>query len=153
MKFMINGALTMGTMDGANVEIHERVGDENIFIFGLLAHEVEELYRRGYQPSEYYTNDARIKAIMDMLRAGINDVSFAEIADSLLIGRGGMADSYMVLADFGSYIDAQTKADAVYRDKDRWNRMSLINIAKAGFFAADRAVEEYATRIWRLKKV
>ena len=153
MKFMINGAVTIGTMDGANVEIHERVGDENIFIFGLFADEVARLYKEGYRPTHYYNTDKRIKAIIDMLRSGIGGVSFGEIADSLTIGRGGQADPYMCLADFASFCDAQNRLNATYLDKYRWGRMSMVNIAKAGFFAADRSVEEYATRIWNLTKV
>ncbi|MBR1624557.1 MAG: glycogen/starch/alpha-glucan phosphorylase [Clostridia bacterium] len=153
MKFMINGAVTIGTMDGANVEIHERVGDENIFIFGLLANEVEKLYKEGYNPTTYYATDKRIKAIIDMMRSGIGDVNFTEVADSLTIGRGGQADPYMCLADFSSYCDAQSRLNSAYLDKYRWGRMSLVNIAKAGFFASDRSVEEYAKRIWNLQKV
>ncbi len=153
MKFMINGAITMGTMDGANVEIHERVGDENIFIFGLLADEVAKLYKEGYHPTTYYTNDKRIKRIIDNMRSGIGGVMFGEIADSLTIGRGSQADPYMCLADFSSYCDAQERLNAAYLDKNRWGRMSLVNVAKAGFFAADRSVEEYATRIWNLTRV
>lgn len=153
MKFMINGAVTMGTMDGANVEIHERVGDENIFIFGMLAHEVEELQRSCYQPTTYYANDKRIKTIIDGLRAGWGGRSFNEIADSLTIGRGGVADPYMVLADFSAYCEAQKNLNNAYLDKYRWGKMSIVNIAKAGFFAADRSVEEYAQRIWNLKKI
>ena len=152
MKFMINGAVTIGTMDGANVEIHERVGDENIFIFGLLAEEVEKL-KGHYNPTSYYNSDYRIKAIIDLLRKGIAGTNFGEIADSLTVGRGGGADPYMVLADFGSYVDAQSKVSEAYRDRYRFEKMSLVNIARSGFFAADRSVEEYAQRIWRLKKV
>lgn len=152
MKFMINGAVTIGTMDGANVEIHERVGDENIFIFGLLTEEVEKL-RSHYNPTSYYNSDHRIKAIIDLLRRGIAGTSFQEIADSLTVGRGSAPDPYMVLADFGSYVDAQAAVDRAYRDIHRFEKMSLVNIARSGFFAADRSVEEYAQRIWRLKKV
>lgn len=152
MKFMINGAVTIGTMDGANVEIHERVGDENIFIFGLLAEEVEKL-KAHYNSSEYYSHDQRIKAVIDLLRAGINGVSFSELADNLVVGRGGHADPYMVLADFASYVDAQNEVDRAYKDKYRFMRMSLVNTAKAGFFAADRSVREYAERIWNLPVV
>ena len=152
MKFMINGAVTIGTMDGANVEIHERVGDENIFIFGLLAEEVEKL-KGHYNPTSYYNSDHRIKAIIDLLRRGIAGTNFGEIADSLTVGRGGGADPYMVLADFGSYVDAQSKVSEAYRDRYRFEKMSLVNIARSGFFAADRSVEEYAQRIWQLKKV
>ncbi|MDE7372807.1 MAG: glycogen/starch/alpha-glucan phosphorylase, partial [Clostridia bacterium] len=153
MKFMINGALTIGTLDGANVEIHQEVGDENMFLFGLLAEEVSEMWKRGYNPSYYYQTNPRIKRLIDALRQGLNGISFGEIADSLIIGRGGQADGFMVLADFESYSNAQDKVNATYLDKERWNRMSLVNIAKAGFFAADRAVEEYATRIWGLKPI
>lgn len=153
MKFMINGAVTIGTMDGANVEIHERVGDENIFIFGLLADEVARLYKEGYHPTTYYTGDKRIKRIIDDMRAGIGGVMFGEIADALTIGRGSQADPYMCLADFSSYCEAQQRLNDTYLDKYRWGRMSLVNIAKAGFFAADRSVEEYATRIWNLTRV
>ncbi len=152
MKFMINGAVTIGTMDGANVEIHERVGDENIFIFGLLADEVEKL-RAHYNPTEYYSKDARIKQIIDMLRAGIAGTSFAELADNLTVGRHSAADPYMVLADFASYVEAQDNVDRTYKDKYRFQKMSLVNTAKSGFFAADRSVEEYASRIWNIKKV
>ena len=151
MKFMINGAVTIGTMDGANVEIHERVGDENIFIFGLFEDEVEKL-RPNYNPTEYYSNDERIRNIIELLRKGINGVKFSEIADSLTLGRNGYADPYFVLADFASYIDTQNAVDEAYKDKYRFQRMSLKNTAYAGFFAADRSVEEYATRIWRLDR-
>lgn len=153
MKFMINGAVTMGTEDGANVEIHQRVGDENIFIFGLRTPEVNELWRKGYNPTVHYTKDARIRRIIDQLRGEIGGVCFSEIADSLTIGRGCVADPYMCLEDFSAYVDAQNELDKAYRDKYRFNRMSIVNTAKAGFFAADRSVEEYAQRIWRLKKV
>ena len=153
MKFMINGAVTIGTMDGANIEIHERVGDENIFIFGLLASEIEELCRNGYEPTRYYNNNARIKAVIDGLRHGIAGVNFGEIADSLTLGGGGNADHYKVLADFQSYCDAHDRLDKAYGDKERWARMSLMNTANAGFFSSDRSVKEYATRIWNLKPV
>ncbi len=153
MKFMINGAVTIGTMDGANIEIHERVGDENIFIFGLLASEIEELCRNGYEPTRYYNNNARIKAVIDGLRGGIAGVNFDEIADSLTVGGGGNADHYKVLADFQSYCDAHDRLDKAYSDRERWGRMSLMNTANAGFFSSDRSVKEYATRIWNLKPV
>ena len=152
MKFMINGAVTIGTMDGANIEIHSAVGDENIFIFGLLANEVEELSKNGYEPTSYYHHNARIKAVIDGLHAGIAGVSFGEIADSLTVGSGG-ADPYKVLADFQSYCDAQDRLDRAYSDRERWGRMSLMNTAESGFFSSDRSVKEYADRIWNLKPV
>lgn len=154
MKFMINGAVTVGTMDGANVEIHENVGDENIFIFGLTAEEVFNIQREGkYAPTAYYHNDVDIRRVIDFMRAGIGGVSFAELADLLTIGRNCVADPYMVLADFRSYATSHNEIDKAYRDRERWNRMSLVNIAKSGFFAADRAVSEYSERIWDLSKV
>ena len=153
MKFMINGAVTIGTMDGANVEIFEHVGKDNIFIFGLSSDEVHSLYQGGYEPTQYYRNNYRIRRVIDMLRNGIGGVSFKELADLLTIGRGGMADPYMVLADFDSYSDAQKRLEVAYNDPMKWNKMSLVNIAQSGFFAADRAVKEYGDRIWHLKPV
>ena len=153
MKFMINGAVTIGTMDGANVEIFERVGKDNIFIFGLSSDEVHSLYQGGYEPTQYYRNNYRIRRVIDMLRNGIGGVSFKELADLLTIGRGGMADPYMVLADFDSYADAQTRLEKAYNDPMDWNKKSLVNIAQSGFFAADRAVKEYGDRIWHLRPV
>ncbi|MDR0751093.1 MAG: glycogen/starch/alpha-glucan phosphorylase [Christensenellaceae bacterium] len=151
MKFMINGAVTIGTMDGANVEIHERVGDENIFIFGLSSDQAEKLYP-DYNPTEYYSKDWRIQQIIDNLRSGIKGVGFAEIADRLLIGHGG-ADPYLVLADFASYIEAQVNVDIAYKDVYRFRRMSFVNTAKAGFFSSDRSIDEYAKKIWDISRV
>ena len=153
MKFMINGAVTIGTMDGANVEIFEHVGKDNIFIFGLSSDQVRSLYLGGYEPTQFYRNNYRIRRVIDMLRNGIGGVSFKELADLLTIGRGGMADPYMVLADFDSYSDAHKRLEAAYNDPIVWNRKSLINIAESGFFAADRAVKEYGDRIWNIKPV
>ena len=111
------------------------------------------MWRNGYNPSHYYQTNPRIKRLIDALRQGLNGISFGEIADSLTTGRGGQPDGYMVLADFESYVNAQNKVNDTYCDKEKWNRMSLVNIAKAGFFAADRSVEEYAKRIWGLKPI
>lgn len=153
MKFMINGALTIGTLDGANVEIHQEVGDENIFLFGLLTEQVQQMWCNGYNPSHYYQTNPRIKHLIDALRHGIGGVGFGEIADSLTIGRGGQPDGFMVLADYDSYSAAQDRVNDTYADVERWNRMSLVNIAKAGFFAADRSVKEYARNIWGLTPI
>lgn len=153
MKFMINGALTIGTLDGANVEIHQEVGDENIFLFGLLTEQVQQMWCNGYNPSHYYQTNPRIKRLIDALRHGIGGVGFGEIADSLTIGRGGQPDGFMVLADYDSYSAAQDRVNDTYADVERWNRMSLVNIAKAGFFAADRSVKEYARNIWGLTSI
>ena len=154
MKFMINGAVTCGTMDGANVEIHENVGDDNIFIFGLNAEQAGELMNsERYSPTAYYNNDPDLRAVIDLMRKGIAGVSFAELADLLTIGRGGKADPFLCVADFRSYVNCQAELDRAYRDRERWNRMSLVNIAKSGFFASDRSVREYAERIWELTPV
>ena len=147
MKLMLGGAITLGTYDGANVEIHEQVGDENIVIFGMRTEEVNAMRQRGYAPGEYYQKDPLIRDLIDTLYAGISGNKFPEIADSLK-----NTDPYMVLADFRAYLQAQEKIQQLYRQPDVWNRMSLMNIAGSGVFCADRAVEEYAQRIWRLTK-
>ena len=153
MKMMINGALTIGTLDGANVEMQDAAGKENMFIFGLTAGEVEDLWTRGYAPVSFYQNNAKIRRAVNALRTGFNGESFENIYDYLLSPHHGVADPYMCLADFDSYLAAHDKAGAFYEDKQAWNRMSLFNIAAAGEFAADRSIEEYAGRIWHLEKV
>ncbi len=142
MKFMINGAITLGTLDGANVEINEAVGSDNIIIFGMTTNEVEDLKLR-YDPMVYYQNNAIIKNAMDELPKGFKGVKFDDIYHSLLT-----RDQYMVLADFEDYSNAQNKASELYENKEAWNRMSLINIANSGRFAADRAIRDYARDIW-----
>lgn len=148
MKFMINGALTLGTMDGANVEMCEAVGEENMFIFGLLTEEVNRLYREGYYPTKYYNESDSLKRVINELRCGINGADFTEIADYLLF-----KDPYLCLADFNSYKNKQGEIAKTYANQEKFQRMSLINIAKAGFFSSDRAVKEYADRIWNIKSV
>ena len=144
MKFMMNGALTVGTLDGANVEMHEVLGDENMFLFGLHADEVMRIRREGYTPQTIYNHDERLHGVIDQLRHGFRDgVSYDDLAQRLL-----MNDEYMLLQDFASYCDAEKRMRAAYADKEAWNRMSLINIARSGIFAADRAVAEYADNIW-----
>ena len=152
MKFMINGALTVGTLDGANVEMQQACGAENIFIFGLTAQEVDKLWMRGYNSSEFYVNNAKLKKVIDALNKGFNGQSFSDIAHYLLTG-SPVADPYMCLADFGDYLAIHEKADAVYKDKTLWAKMSLNNIAAAGIFSADRSIKEYAERIWHLKSI
>ena len=148
MKFMINGAVTIGTLDGANVEIHDQVGDENMFLFGMRTDEVEELWHKGYDPKNYITPELR--RVLDMLTSGVLGQRFDDIVASLTTTRFGVADAYMTLADFNDYARAQREVDAAYADRDRFNRMSLVNIAKAGIFSADRSVTEYAKNIWNL---
>ncbi len=153
MKFMINGALTIGTLDGANVEMTQHVGDENIFIFGLTADEVKEIWQNGYNSSAYYNKDYNMRRVLESLIVGFNGTSFSEISNYLL-RRAPVADPYMCLADFESYITTQNALSDLYRNKKQdWNKKSLNNIAAAGYFAADRSIREYASRIWNLKPV
>lgn len=148
MKLMLNGALTVGTMDGANVEIYESVGEENIFIFGLSTPEVNNLYERSYNPIYYYNNEIEIKKTLDFIKT--SDVfggQFSNIVDYLL-----QRDPYMCLADFMSYINIQEQVEKAYLDREKWSKMSLINISRSGIFSADRATEEYAHDIWKIEK-
>ena len=151
MKFMINGALTIGTLDGANVEMTERVGEENIFIFGLKADEVTQIWRNGYSSSVYYNQDPNLRKVIESLIVGFNGESFSDIANYLLTG-SPVADPYMCMADFESYLREQEKMSELYKnDKRAWNQKSLRNIAAAGYFSADRSIKEYAENIWDLK--
>lgn len=143
MKLMLNGALTLGTLDGANVEIREAVGDENMFLFGMTTPEVNDLKRKGYDPNNYYLNNSELRRAIDAMKLGINGVSFPEIASSLQ-----NSDPYMVMADFDDYRRAQQRVAQTWADREQWNRMSLMNTSGAGRFAADRAIEEYAKDIW-----
>ena len=150
MKFMMNGALTVGTLDGANVEMHDVLGDENMFLFGLHADEVAEMKRSGYDPALFYRRDDRLHRVLDRIRDGFGSVRYEELYDRLLYSRCGAADEYMLLADFAAYCDAERRMVEAYRDAEGWNRMSLHNIARSGIFAADRSVSEYADNIWHV---
>ena len=153
MKFMINGALTIGTLDGANVEMSEQAGIDNLFIFGLKAQEVDEIWSNGYNSSSYYNQDYAMRKVIESLIVGFNGTSFADIANYLL-RRHPVADPYMCLADYESYVQTQNAMSELYRnDKTEWNRKSLRNIAAADYFAADRSIREYADRIWNLKRI
>ncbi|MBE6836326.1 MAG: glycogen/starch/alpha-glucan phosphorylase [Ruminococcaceae bacterium] len=147
MKFMINGAVTLGTLDGANVEIHDAVGDDNIVIFGMTTPEVEQLKHRGYNPQTYYDNNEEIRKVLDFLnRNGVNGKFFPEITSGILYN-----DPYMVLADFQDYHNAQQTITSLWNDKKKFAQMSLMNTANAGIFAADRSIREYAENIWHTK--
>ncbi len=148
MKFMLNGAITLGTEDGANVEIHEAVGDDNIIIFGLRTPEVLNLQKAGYNTEKYYNNNADLRHSLNFIRRGIGGTNFENIYNTLR-----NVDTYMALADFSDYCSAQKKASELYNDKTRWNRMSLINIANSGIFSADRSIKEYAENIWHIKPI
>ncbi|MDE7162751.1 MAG: glycogen/starch/alpha-glucan phosphorylase [Clostridia bacterium] len=151
MKFMINGALTIGTLDGANVEMAQAVGDENIFIFGLKSNEVDDIWRAGYSSSKYYHDSPRLRRIIEALIIGFNGQSFADMANYLLTDTP-VADPYMCMADFVSYSRTQHQISDLYvKDKMKWNKMSLNNIAASGFFSADRSIRDYAENIWNLK--
>ena len=157
MKFMLNGAPTLGTMDGANVEIVEEVGEENAFIFGLSSQEVIDFeHNNQYNPREIYNSDADIKKVVDQLVDGTygDPELFRELYSSLLDSNGyERADQYFILKDFRSYAEAQKKVDAAYRDKGAWAKMAMLNVAKCGKFSSDRTIEEYAKEIWKLQKV
>ncbi len=152
MKLMLNGALTIGTLDGANVEMCEAVGKENIFIFGLSASEVEELWLRGYNSASCYTSSPRLTRIINALSIGFAGESFADIS-AYLLNAQGVADPYMCLADFDSYHTTHKTMTEAYKNREWWCRASLMNVASAGYFSADRSIEEYAVRLWNLKKV
>ncbi len=152
MKLMINGAMTIGTLDGANVEMLGAVGDENMYIFGLTSSEVDDLWLRGYNSAEFYSNNEKLRRIINALNVGFAGESFHEIANYLLTGQG-IADPYMCLADFESYRTTHERAINDYQNKEKWNRMSLLNIAACGYFAADRSINEYAANIWNIKRL
>ena len=149
MKFALNGALTIGTLDGANVEIDEKVGRENIFIFGLTADEVEAAKEGGYNPRERYESSPRLKRVLDFVASGLLSPEdpglFRPLIEGLL-----HHDPFMVLADFDAYVAAQGEVDVVYRDPEEWTRRAILNVARCGFFSSDRSVREYAQRIWRV---
>jgi starch phosphorylase len=150
MKFSMNGALTIGTLDGANVEIREEVGPDNFFLFGLTAEQVLEVKRRGYNPRHLYESNSALREVIDAISAGAfsnGDRSlFQPIVDSLL-----GSDDYLLLADYQSYVDCQEKVSAAYLDQERWTRMSILNTARIGKFSSDRSIREYADKIWHVK--
>jgi starch phosphorylase len=153
MKFALNGAVTIGTMDGANIEIWEEVGDENIFIFGLRANEVNELRSKGYNPWDYYHKNETLKKVMDLISLGFFSPEepqlFRPIFDSLLNG----GDRYMVMADFDSYYNCQKKLAEAYRNRDQWTKMSILNVANMGRFSSDRTIQQYSDDIWSVKPI
>ncbi|HUB67330.1 MAG TPA: glycogen/starch/alpha-glucan phosphorylase [Candidatus Methylacidiphilales bacterium] len=153
MKLALNGALTVGTLDGANVEIGEEVGADNIFIFGLTVDQVEALWRRGYNPHDYYLADEELRAIVDWVGSNYFTPDEPGVLGSLKHSLLGGGDPYLCLADFRSYSDAQAKVDAAYHDKPRWAKMAILNTARVDKFSSDRTIHEYARDIWRLPQV
>jgi starch phosphorylase len=159
MKFMLNGALTLGTLDGANVEIVEEAGVRNAFLFGLSAEEVIHFEQSGgYNPKDIYNTDEEIRLVVDQLTdgtySGENRELFKEIYDSLLEVRGGeRADQYFILKDFRAYEEAQRRVETAYEDKTEWARSALLNTANCGKFSSDRTILEYVRDIWHLENV
>jgi len=152
MKFALNGALTVGTYDGANIEIREQVGPENFFLFGLSTEEVFTQKSAGYNSNDYYYQNPELKQAIDQIASGYFSPEepdlFRPITDSLLYH-----DEFMLFADYQSYLDIQDEVDRAYRDQDNWTRMSILNTARCGFFSSDRAIQEYCNHIWQVKPV
>ena len=158
MKFMLNGALTLGTMDGANVEIVEEVGNEHAFIFGLSSDEVINYEQHGgYYPMEIFNNDMDVRKVLMQLINGTyapdDTERFRELYDALLTDKSGRADNYFILKDFKSYAEAQKRVEAAYRDEKGWAKSAILNVANVGKFSSDRTIEEYVKDIWHLEKV
>ena len=152
MKLMMNGAMTIGTLDGANIEMLAAAGKDNMYIFGLTSAEVDDIWLRGYNCNEFYICNEKLQRIVAALNRGFAGESFSDIANYLVSGPG-VADPYMCFADFESYRMTHANAVSDYQDKNKWNRMSLLNIAASGYFAADRSIDEYAKNIWNLRKL
>ncbi len=148
MKFAMNGALTIGTLDGANIEIREEVGADNFFLFGLTAQEVEQKKSEGYNPGAWYEANTHLREVVDSLSSGEfshgDRALFEPLVQSLL-----SSDPYMLLADYQSYIDCQDRVDEAFHDADHWTRMSILNVARVGKFSSDRAIRDYCADIWK----
>ncbi|MEO6696598.1 MAG: glycogen/starch/alpha-glucan phosphorylase, partial [Gammaproteobacteria bacterium] len=152
MKFALNGAMIIGTLDGANVEIREEVGDDNIFIFGRTAEEVRKIRSEGYRPREFYESNEELRQVLDMIGSGFFSPDHADlykpIIDNLL-----QHDHYLLLSDYASYIACQGRVDALYRNQSEWTRRAILNVAGMGKFSSDRTIREYAEEIWNVKPV
>jgi len=153
MKLALNGAITIGTLDGANIEIGEQVGSDNIFIFGMTAAEAADLRGRGYEPSAVVAGNAELRRTLDMIATGFFSVDaperFTPITDALT--RYG--DHFLLLADYASYIACQDQVDALFVNEDEWSRRAILNIAGMGYFSSDRTIQEYADKVWGVKAV
>ncbi len=153
MKLALNGALTIGTLDGANIEIRQEVGKDNIFIFGLTADEVREVHRRGYNPWDYYHDDARLKQVLDMIGSGYFSPDEPSRYQPLIDVITQPGEQYLLLADYASYVASQEQVDALYREPQEWTRKAILNVANMGKFSSDRTIKEYAEEIWEVKPV
>ena len=149
MKFTMNGALTIGTLDGANVEIRDAVGDENFFLFGKTVQQVGEIFGAGYHPHDVYQNNENLRNVIDLINAGHfshgDSNLFRPLTDNLLY-----SDPFLVCADFQDYLDCQERVSLAYQDQNKWSRMSLLNVARCGHFSSDRAIREYNEDIWHV---
>jgi starch phosphorylase len=152
MKFSMNGALTIGTLDGANIEIMQEVGAENFFLFGLSAEEVYAYKARGYNPMDYYHGNQGLREVIGLIRSGFFSRGDTELFRPLIDGLMHQ-DPYLLFADFQSYVECQERVAAVYADADRWTRMSILNSARSGKFSSDRTIREYCADIWNVKSV
>ena len=152
MKFMMNGALTIGTLDGANIEIREKAGAENFFLFGLDENGVHE-QKKNYDPNSIIAGDEDIKRVMSMLESGLFCENEPGIFNVLTAGLRNPHDQWVTIADFRSYIDAQKKVSQTYRDQDQWDRMSILNSASSGWFSSDRTIQQYADEIWKVDPI
>ena len=152
MKFAMNGALTIGTLDGANVEIREAVGPENFFLFGLTVEAVQAKKASGYNPWDYYNSNLDLKLAIDRIASGYfshgDPNLFRPLVDSLLYH-----DPFLALADYQAYVDCQDEADRAYRDQEHWTRMSILNVARMGYFSSDRSISDYRNHIWKTPSV
>jgi len=152
MKFALNGALTIGTLDGANVEMREEVGAENFFLFGLNAQEVQQLRTRGYQPRAYYEQNPGLREVLDFIASGALAPSepelFRPLVENLL-----HHDPFLVLADYQSYVECQRRVSALWHDQEQWTHKSILNTARMGKFSSDRSIHEYCTEVWKVKPV
>ena len=153
MKLALNGALTIGTLDGANVEIRDEVGDENIFIFGLTVDEVAQQKQDGYNPKKYYDNNPELKQTLDMIGNGFFSPENADLYTPIIDMLLNQGDHFMVLADYAAYIDCQEKVSELYKNKTEWTKKSILNVANMGLFSSDRTIAEYAEEIWNIKPV
>jgi len=152
MKFSMNGALTIGTLDGANIEIRDAVGHDNFFLFGLTASDVQDRQRDGYRPWEIYQGNDRLRSAIDLIRSGLfshgDTELFRPLTEHMI-----HSDPFLVLADFQAYVDCQKQVDLAYRAGHNWDRMSMLNTARIGRFSSDRSIQEYAEHIWQVEPV
>jgi starch phosphorylase len=152
LKFAMNGALTIGTLDGANVELRDEVGPENFFLFGLTAGEIDDLRRSGYDPGAWCANDPELASVIELIRSGFFSRGDPELFAPLLYGLLNY-DPYFVFADFAAYVACQRRVGATFRDRALWTRMSILNAARTGKFSSDRTIREYCREIWRVQAV